>query len=55
MVVGEKSSVYENLLNRYNKLTSKKIPTGNRESHLNFILNELFEKGVASAMSQFKL
>jgi retron-type reverse transcriptase len=55
MVVGEQSSVYESLLNRYNKLTSKKIPTVNRESHLNFILNELLEKGVSSAMSQFKL
>lgn len=55
MVVGEQSSVYESLLNRYNKLTSKKIPAVNRESHLNFILNELLEKGVSSAMSQFKL
>ena len=55
MVVGEKSTIYDSLLNRYNKLTFKKIPTANRESHLNFILNELLEKGLKSAMSKFQI
>ena len=55
MVVGEKSTVYDSLLNRYNKLTFKKIPTANREFHLNFILNELLEKGLKSAMSKFQI
>ena len=54
MVVSEKSPVYLKFINRYNKLTNKIVVSEDRGEYLNYILKELMDKGLNSAMSKFQ-
>lgn len=54
MVVGENSPVYLKFIKRYNKLTNNVIVSEERRDYLNYILKDLIDNGLKSAMSHFQ-